>query len=140
MADTYRRNEVLAWLKWNFTKFDKSYISETLSSFFHEDELVEANNELANVVTFIADKIEGWLKCVNNRGAPINRRENEECSKQQLHAEDLILIVSSHRQHQSCPAIVCRSRLQPNSAWHVFAGRFEAEITADDVRVLLKMT
>ena len=67
MVHTYRRNEVLSWLKWHFTKFDKTYILATLSSFFHDDELVEAKHELANVVTPTADKIEGWSKCVNNK-------------------------------------------------------------------------
>ena len=62
----------------------------TLSSFIHEDELVEAKNELAIVVTSTANTIEGWSKCVNNKGAPINRRGNDECSKRQMHAEDLI--------------------------------------------------
>ena len=84
MADTYRRNEGLAWLKWYFTKFDKSYILATLSSFVHEDELVEAKNELANVVTPTANKIEGSSECINNKGAPINRRRNDECSKRQF--------------------------------------------------------
>ena len=60
MADTYRHNEVLAWLKWHFTKFDKSYILTTLGSFFHEDELLEEKNELANVNP-TADKIDDWL-------------------------------------------------------------------------------
>ena len=85
---------MLAWLKWNYTRFDKSYIIATLNSFFHEDEmeLVEAKNEFINVVTSTAVKIDGWSKCVNNKGASINCHRNKECSKQQLHTEDLILI------------------------------------------------
>ena len=76
--------------------------------------IAEAKNELANVVTPTADKIEGWSKCVNNRGAPIDRRENDECSKRQLHVENVIVMFQVI--YNAKFAIVRRSRLQPNTA------------------------
>jgi len=84
---------------------------ETLSKFYHEDELCGAKSELCKYVAKLQSDalvtpdqapptIDGWSKFVNSKGAPIVRKVNEPGQRRCLEADDvlnMIMLLDVHK-------------------------------------------
>ena len=94
-------SDVLFFLCKSLKCFDRSTILETLSKFYHEDELCGAKAELCKYVAKLQSDalvtsdhapltIDGWSKFVNSKGAPIVRKANEPAQRRRLEADDVL--------------------------------------------------
>ena len=92
-------NEILCYLNFNYPNCDKETLVSTISSFFHEKEIVDAKTELFKVASEFADVImsydASWAKqLVNNKGQLIMRRGSEDKSKEVMDTEDVVYLFS----------------------------------------------
>jgi len=87
-------NELLAFAKFAYNQFTKNVVCSTLSSFYHEDELAAAKNELCRVVNALASPPDGWARLVNNKGGPIARKAADAAGKRAADAEDVHMMLA----------------------------------------------
>ena len=93
-------NELLCFLSNNFSNSNKNTLKSTISTFFHEKEIVDVKNVLFDIASEVKAEIDtvspGWIKSISNTntGRLISRRGGEGHSKEMLDTEDILYIFS----------------------------------------------
>lgn len=88
-------SELLCYVYNSFTRYDRTFIQDTVSKFYHEDELYAAKVELAKIVSELSNAPDGWSKMLSSKGSsPIVRRGADGPQRRSLEADDVLEMVT----------------------------------------------
>lgn len=132
MAAAMMVNECLCFASHWIARVTKSVLTENLASFYHDEELLNAKQDLCKIAAACAEPIDGWTKYVNSKHAPINRK-GEGLLKRSADADDIVsMLMLLDVSHIECPTFVAAKldRLPPNVCMTTSTPSVHAEVAA----------